>query len=87
VRLPHVEAPLGRYRARNEPGDLYAMFAGFEAFDDATFARLYPHPGDYVSAVADATARAVAGGFVLPEDEAEIVDRAEADARRVTEHA
>ena len=85
--MPHVEAPLGRYRSRNEPGDLYAMFAGFEAFDHATFARLYPDPGDYVSAVAGAAARAVAQGYVLEADVAEIVARAEADERRFTEHA
>ena len=32
-------------RRANEPGDLYAMFAGVEAFDAATLARLLPEPG------------------------------------------
>jgi hypothetical protein len=87
VRLPHVEAPRGRYQARNEPGDLYAMFAGVEAFDDATLARLYPNPGDYPAAVAAAAAHAVADGFVLDVDVAEIVSRAEADERLTAERA
>ncbi len=79
VRLSHVEAPRGRYQARNEPGDLYAMFAGVEQFDAATLARLYPNPGDYVAAVEAATERAVAAGVVHEDDVGEIVARARAD--------
>jgi hypothetical protein len=82
VRLPHIEVPRGRYRARNEPGDLYAMFAGIEPFDATTLARLYPDAGDYVAAVEAATARAVAGGFVHEDDVDEIVARARDDADR-----
>jgi len=84
VRLPHVEAPIARYHAQNGPGDLYAMFAGVEAFDAATLARLYTEPGDYAAAVAAATERAVEQGFVLAVDAPEIVARArETDATLV----
>jgi Alpha/beta hydrolase domain len=85
LRLPHVEAPVARYHARNGPGDLYAMFAGAEPFDVATLARLYPEPGDHEAAVAAATDRAVAQGFVLAVDAPEIVARARATEEQLVE--
>jgi hypothetical protein len=76
VRLPHVEAPCGRHVARNGPDDLYAMFAGFDAFDTPTLARLYGDHDGYVAAVGAATTAAVAAGFVLAVDGDEIVEAA-----------
>lgn len=76
LRLPHIEAPLGRFMPSN--GEQRLM-PGFEAFDDATLAKLYPGKDAYVEAVDSAAARATEQGVLLSAD-AELIRR-EARAR------
>jgi hypothetical protein len=69
VRSPQIEVPLGQYIA-NPLTLLNACYlnGGFIAFDDAKFRGLYPTYIFYLLAVNRAISRAVADGFVLPED-------------------
>ncbi len=77
LRLPHVEAPLGRFTPSN---GTERLMPGFEPFDAATLALLYPSDDSYVEAVDAAAARATDQGVLLPAD-AELI-RSEARARR-----
>jgi PKD repeat protein/sugar lactone lactonase YvrE len=79
VRLPHMVAPLGTYTgvetnfaAVAPPTSIntnkVADGGTFTPFNQATLNALYPHPGDYASAVAVAANDARQAGWILTED-------------------
>jgi hypothetical protein len=76
VRLPHVEAPLGRHLPANGSD---VLMPGYVPFDAETLRRLYPSRDDVTRAVAAAAERAVAAGWLLEADVADLL--AATDAR------
>jgi hypothetical protein len=76
VRLPHVEAPLGRHLPANGSD---ALMPGYVPFDAPTLRRLYATAADHDRATIDAADRAVAAGWLLEADVPALL--AEAQAR------
>ena len=73
IRTPHVEVPTAVLSGFGNSGDAVAFLAGSTiAFDAATLASLYRDRADYLARFAAATDAAVAAGFVLAADAAEI---------------
>jgi hypothetical protein len=75
VRLPHIEAPQGRFSPVN--GD-DPLMPGFEPFTPEVLRRLYGSPPGYTSAVEQAVAGAIKQGWLLEADGAHL--QAEAGA-------
>ena len=78
VRLPAIEVPTATYT-----GDGFGCgptLGKTVPFTDAQLDELYPTHDGYVAAVADAAARAVEAGVLLPADAGEIVALAESSA-------
>ena len=76
VRVPLIEAPLGRFDPVNS-GPLPCPLAGsFTPFDEATLEALYPRHGAYVSRVAHSAAENVRAGYLLAEDAQRYVSEA-----------
>lgn len=88
VRLPDMEVPLGVHGAQNQPHSfscsLIGAFLPFAAAKDSTegkhpsLAERYTDQNDYVNRIRVAARKAVAEGFLLPEDAAVIVTSAAA---------
>ena len=55
---------------------LCALFGSTKPFDAATLARLYPTEADYLSKFTTATDAAIAKGYLLPVDRAQILAEA-----------
>jgi hypothetical protein len=69
IRTAHVDAPIAALSGSGQTGGSFCRIFGTTApFDDATLATLYPSHAAYVSAVNQATDRAVRAGFVLAPD-------------------
>lgn len=64
IRLPYMEAPVGKYVASGTPAQC-ALVPAFVAFDAATLASLYPDHKAYVTDVSRAADRDVKEGFLL----------------------
>ncbi|NMM86085.1 hypothetical protein B2J88_17205 [Rhodococcus sp. SRB_17] len=70
VRTPHLDVPLAVLTGEK----VHVPTNGATLpFDAATLAALYPTHEAYVTAFTEATNRAVAGGFILPEDGAVLI--------------
>ncbi|MEE2733036.1 MAG: alpha/beta hydrolase domain-containing protein [Pseudomonadota bacterium] len=72
IRSPYVDAPLARLSGlnnadRNEDG-LCFLYGSMAALDPATLQTLYADKADYIAAVTQSTATAVANGTLLAED-------------------
>src|SRR5215510_7229758 len=69
LRLPHIDAPIGRYYARHpEPG--LDLCAGFAAFDDDTLRALHGDADGYRERVERACKESVSAGVLLSGDAA-----------------
>jgi alpha/beta hydrolase family protein len=79
VRTPWVDVPIARTSGLGAPeggGEsiMAAIFGSGEPFDAETLQRLYPGGADeYLAGFTAALDRAIASGFVLPDDRAEIL--------------
>lgn len=75
IRTPALEAPRATLSADGNSGDSWAclLMGSTVPFGPEKLARLYPGPRDYPNAVTRAAVRAVAEGFLLPQDAAEII--------------
>lgn len=80
VRTPWVDVPAAVLSGLGQnPGDASALFGSTRPLDPATLAARYPGGrDDYLAAFARATAEAVGSGFLLPEDQDEILGLAAA---------
>ena len=79
IRLPDMEAPLGVHGAQNTPHSFSCSLVGaYLAFTPAQIAAHYKDQGDYETRIHVAARKAVAAGFLLPEDAAIIVNSAAA---------
>jgi hypothetical protein len=73
VRSPWVDAPVAVLSGLGQPGDMTELFGTTRPIDSETLAARYPRGRDeYVERFRAATNAAVAHGFVLPADAAEI---------------
>ena len=78
IRTPYVDVPVATLSGEAQPGSTFCfLFGSTKPFDAAEIASLYTDHEAYVSAVTEATDRAVAQGFILPPD-AELVKAAAA---------
>lgn len=78
IRTPQVDVPIARFTGDSGAASIVCrIFGGTEPFDDAKLAALYPDHDAYVSAVNEATDRAVDAGYILPPDAALIKAAAE----------
>jgi hypothetical protein len=73
IRLPPIDVPVATYRAT-----VCALFGITVPLDPTTLAALYPTHDDYVTKMQAATDSAVAAGFLLPSDAAELMAKANA---------
>ena len=80
IRTPWVEAPTSVVSGLGQTGETFAMLFGrTEPFDDATLTALYPRgKTEYLERFAAALDAAIAAGFILGEDRAEILSVAAA---------
>lgn len=77
IRLPPVEVPVARYVSRScGLGGITIPFSELE------LQQLYPTHADYYCAMVAETAESVAAGFMLPEDGADLLARADAAGTR-----
>ncbi|QIG45861.1 hypothetical protein G5V58_09265 [Nocardioides anomalus] len=78
VRTPCVEAPVETYRGDTDPDASYLcqLFGSTLPLDAEVLRRLWPDRAAYLAAYERATDAAVAAGFVLPEDRAEVLAEA-----------
>jgi hypothetical protein len=81
LRLPHIEAPLGRHIGTGTPAPSCTLTPGYEPFDPETVAKLYPTREAYLAKVDAATSQAEKAGYLLGADAKTIRDRAAATAR------
>jgi hypothetical protein len=79
VRTPDVDSPVAALSGDAPSGAslLCSLFGQTTPFDAATLARLYPDHAAYLRAYSGALDKAIAGGFVLSDDRAALVARAE----------
>lgn len=79
IRMPAVDAPISVLTGEAPPGGsvLCLLFGETRPFDAPTLAGLYPTHRDYVDAVTASADEAVAAGFLLRADAAQIVAAAE----------
>lgn len=75
VRLPPLDVPVARYLAIT-----CALFGQTVALDPTTLLELYPDHADYLTKMQAATDAAVANGYLLPLDAAELLGMAQASA-------
>jgi hypothetical protein len=88
VRTPQTDVPTATLSGEFDPsrtsdaskGFICQLFGSRVPFDRAKLAALYPTHQDYVDQIRAAAERTAAIGFILPEDQATIVDQAEAAA-------
>ncbi|HMD44588.1 MAG TPA: alpha/beta hydrolase domain-containing protein [Acidimicrobiales bacterium] len=74
IRTPHVDAPVAVLSGLGNGGAPISFLCGRTVpFDDATLRALYSSRDDYLGRFGDATEAAVAAGFVLADDAAEII--------------
>jgi hypothetical protein len=73
VRLPDVDVPVGV-----NTGIGCGLSGTFSPFGQAKLDALYPTHGDYVAKVSAAANKAIAEGFLLPEDAQDVIDTAHA---------
>ncbi len=74
IRTPHTDVPTAVLSGLGNSGHAVAFLCGnTTAFDAATLRTLYPSRESYLARFTDATAVAVANGFVLADDAAEMV--------------
>lgn len=71
LRLPPIDVPVATYVACG------VVVSGTYVFDIATLRRLYPTRADYVAKMQHATDAAVTAGYLLPEDAADLMSRAQ----------
>ena len=71
LRLPPIEVPVATYVACG------VVVSGTYVFDPVTLRGLYPTRADYVAKMRAATDRALAAGYLLPEDATDLMARAE----------
>ncbi|MCW2795778.1 MAG: hypothetical protein JWM79_1275 [Nocardioides sp.] len=78
VRTPVVDAPVDRLRGDTLPDAsvICELFGSTLPMDPARLAELYADPGAYLAAYEIATDGAIAAGFVLAEDRAEVLAEA-----------
>jgi hypothetical protein len=76
IRTPWTDTPTIRLSGAGDPGSLLSMLVGSgEPFDAATLTRLYPGgKPDYLRKFTAALDDAIAKGFILPDDRAEILE-------------
>ncbi|HXQ44868.1 MAG TPA: alpha/beta hydrolase domain-containing protein [Acidimicrobiales bacterium] len=73
IRTPHTDVPTAVLSGLGNSGHPIAFLCGSTTpFDAATLGTLYPSKESYLGRFTDATAAAVANGFVLADDAAEI---------------
>ena len=74
IRTPHLDVPTAVLSGLgNSGGDVMGFIVGTtEPFDAAQLAALYPSHSEYLARFGAATDKAVAAGFLLPADSAEI---------------
>jgi hypothetical protein len=73
VRTPWVDAPVAVVSGLGQPGAMTELFGTTREIDAAALARRYPGGrGDYVNQFRASTRRAIADGFLLAADAAEI---------------
>jgi hypothetical protein len=71
LRLPPIDVPVATYVACG------VVLSGTYAFDVATLRQLYPTRDAYVAKMQAATDRALTAGYLLPEDAADLMARAQ----------
>jgi hypothetical protein len=71
LRLPPIDVPVATYVACG------VVVSGTYVFDIATLQRLYPTRAEYTAKMRAATDKALAAGYLLPEDAADLMARAE----------
>ncbi len=81
IRTPWVDVPIARTSGVVDSDvDMAFLFGSGELFDADTLARRYPGGvEDYLERFTAALELAIAGGFIVPEDRAEILDLASAN--------
>jgi Alpha/beta hydrolase domain len=78
IRTPHVDVPTAALSGLGNGGNPISFLSGSTMpFAAATLRELYQSPADYLKRFEEAANAAVAAGFVLPEDAAEMVATAE----------
>lgn len=89
IRSPWVDAPLMAHSGVPNPaGPMGFLIGQSRPFDRATIGRLYPGGrADYLAKFTGALDRAIAAGFILPENRSEIISLAEAGWSWATEAA
>ena len=80
VRTPAVDVPISALSGEAPPGAsrLCALFGSTVPFDAATLVDLYGDKGNYLDAYKRSLDRAIAAGFLLESDRAELEAQAEA---------
>jgi hypothetical protein len=83
IRTPAIDAPVGAYYGTNtcNPAFLGFLSGWFVPYDAAPLAKLYPTHDAYVARVTASANKAVADGFMLPDDAQRLI--AEADASSI----
>lgn len=76
-RLPVVDVPIAKYESCAPPGQR-PLYGQTTSLDPQLMQQLYPSPHAYLEALRDASDAAVAVGSLLPEDAAELMERAAA---------
>ncbi len=86
VRTPCVEAPVEVYRGDTDAGAPYLcqLFGSTLPMDPELLRRLWPDRATYLAAYERATDAAIAAGFVLPEDRAELLAEARPGPRALS---
>lgn len=77
IRLPDMAVPTALNTGQNTGPGLCSVRGRTVPFDAGTLAALYPRHVDYVQLVKEAASQSVAQGFLLPEDAAATVSKAQ----------
>ncbi len=79
VRTPAVEVPISTLSGAAPAGAslICSLFGSTMPFDSSKLVSLYGTPADYVKAYTSSLDKAIAGGFILPADRAELLDSAQ----------
>ncbi len=82
IRTPAVDVPVSALSGAAPPGqsETCSLFGSTTPFATATLTSLYPTHADYVATFDRATARAVAAGFIVPADAAQLEAAASASS-------
>jgi hypothetical protein len=79
VRSAAIDVPVAAYSGvpADQSSPVCALFGSTHPFDATTLHRLYPTKDAYLTVFSNATDKAIAAGYILPADRAEILAQAQ----------